>query len=77
MSAKRFAVRECGRGAVIGGLEGISENHGVFLLISPKSPIAELSVGQCTTVCGKGGSVYEVVRLQDEGGDKLILEVTK
>lgn len=74
MSAKRFAVRECGRGAVIGGLEGISEDHGVFLLISPAVPIEELSVGQCTTVYGKGRSVYEVVRLQDEDGDKLTQE---
>ena len=71
MSAKRFAIRECGRGAVIGGLEGISEDHGVFLLISPAVPIEELSVGQCATACGKGGSVCEVVRLQDEeGGDQ-------
>jgi len=71
MSAKRFAVRECGRGAVIGGLENITEDHGVFLLVSPSIPIAELSVGQCTVVCGKGGSTYEVVRIQDEeGGDQ-------
>lgn len=62
MSEKLFTVRECGKGAVVAGLENIDGSNALLLRLAPDKPIQELEVGE-STFGRRHSDVFEIVRV--------------
>ena len=57
-----FTVRECGKGAVVHGLDRIEIGNASLLMLAPDQPLGSLDVGDLT-IGRRNGNAYEIVRV--------------
>lgn len=69
MSEKLFTVRECGKGAVVSGLEKVDGSNALLLRLATDKPIQELKVGEFT-FGRRHKDVFEIIRVDTKGDER-------